>query len=108
MPSSPPASLRPLRFAAKCVGTPHPQANKFRPTLRSFDRFGRRVDVAEYHPSYHHLMAMGLENRIPSYAWGSEAGKPGAMVVRSTLSMLHFQVCLSCVPWLCVVPVCVV
>jgi hypothetical protein len=55
--------------------------------------------VVDYHPSYHALMALGAENRVPSFAWGPDAGKPGAMVARSTLSMLHYQVCTGVDEW---------
>jgi putative acyl-CoA dehydrogenase len=70
------------------------QANRNKPTLRSFDRFGNRIDVVDYHDSYHKLMAMAVEARVPSLAWSTHRGKPGAMVVRSALSILHYQVSL--------------
>src|SRR5579862_7206357 len=32
------------------------KANAFVPQLKSFDRFGRRIDEVEFHPAYHALM----------------------------------------------------
>jgi putative acyl-CoA dehydrogenase len=51
------------------------QANKNVPQLRSFDRYGQRIDEVEFHPAYHELMALGLDNGIAACAWqGLEAG----------------------------------
>ena len=36
------------------------QANKFTPELRTFDRFGHRIDEVEYHPAYHELRTRGV------------------------------------------------
>lgn len=42
------------------------------PELRSFDRNGRRIDEVHFHPAYHRLMALGIENGYAAIAW--EAG----------------------------------
>src|SRR3546814_2056266 len=39
-------------------------ANRFRPLLRTHDRYGHRVDEIEYHPSYHRLMTLGVEHGV--------------------------------------------
>ena len=44
-------------------------ANRFVPQLHSYDGFGRRIDEVEYHPAYHQLMAMVIENGVHSVAW---------------------------------------
>ncbi|UWQ20263.1 acyl-CoA dehydrogenase family protein [Jannaschia sp. W003] len=44
-------------------------ANENPPTLRTHDRFGRRIDAVEFHPAYHDLMALGLEGGVASAAW---------------------------------------
>ena len=35
-------------------------ANKYPPVLKSFDRYGHRVDEVEFHPAWHELMALSL------------------------------------------------
>lgn len=51
------------------------QANKNVPQLKTFDRYGQRIDEVEFHPAYHNLMALGLDNGIAASAWsGLEAG----------------------------------
>jgi putative acyl-CoA dehydrogenase len=44
-------------------------ANKFTPQLKSFDRYGHRLDEVEFHPAYHSLMALGIEAGAASAAW---------------------------------------
>ena len=50
------------------------EANRNRPELIPFDRYGQRVDEVRYHPSYHALMRLGIEAGMPSVAWTSERG----------------------------------
>jgi putative acyl-CoA dehydrogenase len=51
------------------------QANENPPRLKAFDRYGQRIDEVEFHPSYHRLMALGLDAGISSAAWrGVSAG----------------------------------
>ena len=51
------------------------QANKNPPQLKTFDRYGQRIDEVEFHPAYHELMALGLDDGIAACAWqGLEAG----------------------------------
>ena len=38
-------------------------ANANPPELHNFDRAGRRIDVLEFHPAWHRLMAMMIEAR---------------------------------------------
>ncbi len=44
-------------------------ANEHHPRLRTFDRFGQRIDEVEFHPAYHQLMGLGMEYRLPSLPW---------------------------------------
>lgn len=50
-------------------------ANEYAPKLKSFDRYGHRVDEVEFHPAYHELMRLGLEGGVSAGAW--TAGKAG-------------------------------
>jgi putative acyl-CoA dehydrogenase len=50
-------------------------ANRNPPTLRSFDRYGHRLDEVEFHPAYHSLMELGLSAGVAAGAWrAKEAG----------------------------------
>ena len=63
------------------------QANENPPSLKSFDRYGRRLDEVEFHPAYHRLMALGLANGISGCAWSSEPNGHllhGAMMILMT------------------------
>src|SRR5690606_36012933 len=44
-------------------------ANKAKPQLQTFDRYGRRVDEVTFHPAYHWLMETGISHGIPAIAW---------------------------------------
>lgn len=65
-------------------------ANKNLPVLKTHDRFGNRLDAVEFHPAYHELMRVSIENETHSLAWTSEnAGKYAA---RSALAFIKQQV----------------
>jgi putative acyl-CoA dehydrogenase len=65
-------------------------ANRNSPELRTFDRYGRRIDEVEFHPAYHQLMKLAIEHRIPSIAW--HAPRPGSHVAHIALSYLFTQI----------------
>ncbi len=50
------------------------EANRNPPELKTFDRFGRRIDEVNFHPSYHKLMELGLEGGVASLAWTAPMG----------------------------------
>ncbi|MBD8524824.1 acyl-CoA dehydrogenase family protein [Pseudomarimonas arenosa] len=64
-------------------------ANRYKPVLRTHDRFGHRIDQVEFHPAYHQLMRAAVEHGVHSHAWISP--EPGGHVVRAALSYLHHQ-----------------
>jgi putative acyl-CoA dehydrogenase len=74
------------------------QANAYLPVLKSFDRFGHRVDRVEFHPSYHKLMAMSVAQGLHGSPWdhlkdGLDAKpKPGAVVARLAGTYMMTQV----------------
>jgi putative acyl-CoA dehydrogenase len=54
-------------------------ANRYPPELRTFDRFGRRIDEVKFHPAYHRLMGLAMEHRIHSIGWTEKrAGRHAA------------------------------
>ena len=66
------------------------EANEFAPRLLTHDRTGRRIDVVEYHESYHRLMAMAFRAGIHSAPWVTP--RPGAHAARAALVYLQAQV----------------
>jgi putative acyl-CoA dehydrogenase len=65
-------------------------ANENPPRLRSFDRYGHRIDEVEFHPAYHRVMELGMQHGVHAFAW-RHAERPGAHVARAALSYLHSQ-----------------
>ncbi|MGP1282947.1 MAG: acyl-CoA dehydrogenase family protein [Parasphingopyxis sp.] len=64
-------------------------ANANPPVLETHDRYGRRIDEVRFHPAYHGLMALGLDEGIAAAAWdGTEAGH----VLHSAMAFLLGQV----------------
>jgi putative acyl-CoA dehydrogenase len=65
-------------------------ANANSPVLVNFDRNGHRVDEIEFHPAWHELMGMLIENGAHSLPW--ESGQAGAQVARAAAYLLFGQV----------------
>ena len=49
-------------------------ANRNSPILHTHDRFGTRIDEVEYHPAYHSLLKMSVENGIHSMRYEQDPG----------------------------------
>jgi putative acyl-CoA dehydrogenase len=64
-------------------------ANENRPVLRTHDRYGNRIDEVEFHPAWHALMKMGIENELHSLPWTSE--EPFSHTARAALYMTAMQ-----------------
>jgi putative acyl-CoA dehydrogenase len=64
-------------------------ANENRPVLRTHDRYGNRIDEVDFHPAWHKLMTMGVENELHSLPWTSE--QPFAHTARAALYMTAMQ-----------------
>jgi putative acyl-CoA dehydrogenase len=47
-------------------------ANVYTPVLHAHDRFGRRIDQVEFHPSYHALMELAAESGLHGSPWLDE------------------------------------
>lgn len=65
-------------------------ANKNLPVLKTHDRFGNRLDTVEFHPAYHKLMRVSIENETHSLAWTNE--NSGKYAARSALAFIKQQV----------------
>jgi putative acyl-CoA dehydrogenase len=65
-------------------------ANKYPPTLRSFDRYGHRLDEVDFHPAWHDLMAIALRAGLHSSPWADP--KPGAHVARAAGTYMLAQI----------------
>ena len=64
-------------------------ANRHVSELKSFDRYGMRIDQVAFHPAYHDLMGMAIENEVPSFAWRHPG--PGSQVAHAALSYMFNQ-----------------
>ena len=56
-------------------------ANENPPTLLTVDRYGRRVDEVEFHPSWHRLMEVAIGHGLHASSWVED--RPGAQVARA-------------------------
>jgi putative acyl-CoA dehydrogenase len=65
-------------------------ANRNKPELKTHDANGNRVDVVEYHPAYHDLMASGIGAGATAFAWNNP-GRQGAHVARAGLMFMQNQ-----------------
>jgi putative acyl-CoA dehydrogenase len=65
-------------------------ANRNPPQLKSFDRFGHRVDEIEYHPAWHAMMAIACEAGLHSSPWAKP--QAGAHVARAAGTYMLTQV----------------
>ncbi|GHD32239.1 acyl-CoA dehydrogenase family protein [Streptomyces galbus] len=56
-------------------------ANRHAPVLRTHDRYGHRVDEVDFHPSWHRLMRVAVEEGLAGAPWAD--ARPGAHVART-------------------------
>ncbi|VTU21104.1 Putative acyl-CoA dehydrogenase AidB [Variovorax sp. SRS16] len=71
----------PLEHLGALAGTAEMQmharlANTNTPVLHTHDRFGRRIDEVEFHPSYHALMTEAVGAGLHGTPWGSPHPNP--------------------------------
>jgi putative acyl-CoA dehydrogenase len=64
-------------------------ANENPPRLKTHDRFGNRVDEAEFHPSWHELLGLAVGHELHSSPWKDP--RPGAHVARGAAFMCMSQ-----------------
>lgn len=65
-------------------------ANEHPPTLRTHDRYGRRIDEVRFHPAYHQLMTRAVAQGLHASPWTDP--RPGAHVARAAGYYMHTQV----------------
>ncbi len=65
-------------------------ANRNPPVLHTHDRVGRRRDEVEYHPAWHALMGMAVEQGLHASPWADP--RPGAHVARAAACFLLMQI----------------
>jgi putative acyl-CoA dehydrogenase len=65
-------------------------ANKYPPVLKSFDRYGHRVDEVEFHPAWHELMTIALSAGLHASPWAEP--KAGAHVARAAGTYMLTQI----------------
>jgi putative acyl-CoA dehydrogenase len=65
-------------------------ANRHLPEFDTHDRYGRRIDLVRFHPSYHQLMKTAIEEGLHSSPWTDP--RPGAHVARAARFYMHSQV----------------
>ncbi len=65
------------------------EANENPPKLKTHDRYGNRVNEVEFHPSWHELLGMAVQDRLHSLPWVEP--RPGAYVARSAAFMCMSQ-----------------
>ena len=79
--NAPQLDLAPLDALGAAIGTPELQAharlaNTNAPVLRTHDRFGRRIDEVEFHPSYHALMHAAVGAGLHGTPWTDAGASP--------------------------------
>jgi putative acyl-CoA dehydrogenase len=65
-------------------------ANRHPPELKSFDRFGHRLDEIEFHPAWHALLGIALDAGLHSSPWAKP--QPGAHVARAAGTYMLTQI----------------
>jgi putative acyl-CoA dehydrogenase len=83
-----------LETLGTLAGSHHAQelgrlANEHRPELHTHDRTGHRVDVVEYHPAYHELMATAVGHGLHAAPWSDP--RRGAHVARAAKVIVWYQ-----------------
>lgn len=65
-------------------------ANKYVPVLRTFDRFGNRIDEVEFHPAWHTLLGNCVSRGMHSNPWSNP--REGAHVARAAAFLMQAEI----------------
>jgi putative acyl-CoA dehydrogenase len=84
-----------FKTLGKLFGTPEVvalgfAANKNLPQLKTFDRYGHRIDEVEFHPAWHELLGIACSFGLHSDPWAEP--KPGAHVRRAAGTYMLTQI----------------
>lgn len=89
-----------LRDLGRLAGAPRSlrwaeYVDRYPPTLRTHDPFGRRIDEVEYHPAWHRLLQSGVRAGLTAAAWdpaapsGAHTARAAALIVWSQVEVGH-------------------
>ncbi len=65
------------------------EANENPPRLKTFDRYGHRIDEVEFHRAWHDLMALAVRHELHALPWTS--ARPAAHAARTALYLTAAQ-----------------
>jgi len=86
-----------LRDLGRLAGTAEAQrwgaeANASPPVLRTHDRYGRRLDEVDFHPSWHRLLSEAVGHGLAGAPWAAGPADPAAHVARAAGFLVWSQV----------------
>jgi putative acyl-CoA dehydrogenase len=93
--NAPGLDTAPLQALGAVAGSAETQrharlANVFTPQLKSHDRFGRRIDEVEFHPSYHALMTAAAEAGLHGTPYAAAEQASGHAHVKRAAGFMLF------------------
>jgi putative acyl-CoA dehydrogenase len=99
--NAPQLDTAPLAALGKALGTQDMQtharlANIHTPQLHTHDRFGRRVDIIEFHPSYHALMAAATAAGLHGTPWTQKIASPHVLRAASFMLFTEMESSVLC------------
>jgi len=65
-------------------------ANRYPPDFDTHDRYGRRVDLVRFHPAYHELMRLAIEQGLHASPWTNPG--EGAQVARAARFYMQSEI----------------
>src|SRR3954471_16058729 len=71
-------------------------ANVHAPELHTHDRFGRRLDEVEFHPSYHALMKAAVGAGLHGTPWGGEGASPHVLRAAGFMLFTELEASILC------------
>jgi putative acyl-CoA dehydrogenase len=99
--NAPQLDTAPLAALGRRLGTSEMQsharlANVHAPQLRTHDRFGRRLDEVEFHPSYHALMAAAVQAGLHGTPWAGGSASPHVLRAAGFLLFTELEPSVLC------------